>query len=131
MESNWNELTLMEEKLNSLEASEPASCEEFSFRVNTVREVIRPMYRAISFAAKLSGDPAKSAEHWACFIKVADFALRILKGAREKFPHCGAPELFDMALEYRHAAKVKLDQSIEDEACSKIQIPNGLFQTNS
>ena len=121
----------MKQKLASLNPDEEGSSQEFRLRVDAIRDVLRHTYRAIAFAAKRSGDSTESIKLWSCFIQTADVALELLKEAKGKFPNCGSPELYDLALDYRLAASERLHQNREDEACGKIPAPKGLFPSVS
>ncbi len=54
----------------------------------------------------------------------------MLKAWKDIYPHCGTPELYDLALDYKIAAQERLTENMQDAEWLKNNpaAPNGLFQ---
>ena len=60
-----------------------------------------------------------------------DLALNALRSLKEKFPYCGTPELYDLALDYKLVADERYQENLRDSECLSLKIPENLFPKRS
>ena len=74
---------------------------------------------------------AESGELWKQMYELCDKALIVLKAQKERFPHCGTPDLYDLALDFKLASDRRYRENLEDSECPQTTIPKGLFPKTS
>ncbi len=80
------------------------SCMQFGQHVRNVQAAIIHTFQIISYAAIREPEPGKAALMWKAMNDLCDHALRTLKHLKDVYPNCGAPELYDLTLDYKSAA---------------------------
>jgi hypothetical protein len=103
----------------------------FTLHVTAIHALILHTYQVTAYAALKEPDADKAANLWKQFLEICDLAIRGLKVAKEKFPHCGTPDLYDLALDYRCAAAERYRQNSQDAECAQKVLPKGLFPSKS
>jgi hypothetical protein len=53
--------------------------------------------------------------------------LASLAKLKDKYPDCGAPELYDVVLDYKLACDKRYRGALEELACQKTEFPKGLL----
>lgn len=96
-----------------------------------VKSVIIHTYKIVSFAAIKEENPGKSAELWKGMAALCNLALEALKGLKETRPQCGTAELYNLVLDYKLASDKRYLSNMQDAEWAKIQIPQGLFPSQS
>jgi hypothetical protein len=108
-------------------APETVSCEEFRTRVRNVQASIINGYQLVALASIQTPDPAEAASMWKEMSGLCENALRALRSLKTKFPDCGAPELYDLTLDYKAEADKRYYQNLQDSECARTPVPEGLF----
>ena len=117
----------MERVGKALDPSMEDSCAKFGRMVSIVQSALVHTYGIFTFAAVREKDPKQAAILWESMSDFCDVALNALKSLKEKFPHCGTPEVYDMALDYKLASEERYTQNLRDSECLILPIPAGLF----
>ena len=107
------------------------SCAKFGKHVITVQAALMHTYRIVTFVAVHEKNPAQAAALWKQMGEFCDHALGALKSLKERFPKCGTPELYDLALDYKIGSDERYQQNLRDSECQKQAIPAGLFPKKS
>ncbi len=76
--------------------------------------------------ATLDGEPTVS-KIWRQMSGLCSHTLQALTGLKEKYPYCGRPALYDLALDYKLASDKRYREVMEEMACQKMEFPKGLF----
>jgi len=97
----------------------------FGKHVANVQAAVIHTYQLTAWRAIRKSDPKEAATLWKEMADLCDAALIVLKELKEVYPHCGTPELYDLALDYRNEAQKRYYQNLEDSECQTI--PVGLF----
>jgi hypothetical protein len=97
---------------------------EFTSLIHNVQAAVVHTYQMSAFASVQEPDPKKAAMIWKEMMDYCESALTVLKDLKDKYFCCGAPELYDLVLDYRGEAQKRYYQNLQDSEC---QIPPGLF----
>lgn len=117
----------MERVGRELDPSVHNSCQKFGVKVSEVQSALVHTYGIVAFLAVREKNPKQAAALWKDMSDFCDVALTALKGMKERFPHCGTPELCDLALDYKIASDERHTQNLRDSECLDQAIPVGLF----
>ena len=128
---NRCQIAEMEKKGKELDPAQYGSCEKFSHYVRNVQAAIIHTYQITAFWALRESEPEKAALLWRQMSDFCDSALAVLKVLKDIFPGCGAPELYDLTLDYKIETDKRWHQNLEDSECAKTPIPEGLFPKKS
>jgi hypothetical protein len=109
------------------DGTSPAACDAFARQVRLVEGIVVQTYGMAAALARKAGDLDEAAEVWRKTSAFCQSALEALAGLRDKFPHCGTAELYDLVLDYKLAADQRYRGIQEEIACQKLDIPKGLF----
>jgi hypothetical protein len=112
---------------DALDPQDTDSCSQFGNRVFAVQAALVQTYRIIAHVATREAAPDQAAELWRQMEEFCDQTLNALRKLKAKFPYCGTPQLYDLALEYRLAASKRYQQNLQDAECLQDPIPAGLF----
>ncbi len=112
---------------STLDPSLEDSCEKFGRKVSIVQAALVHTYGIVAFAAVREKNPEQAVILWETMSAFCDVALIALKSLKEKFPHCGTPEVYDLALDYKLASEERYTQNLRDSECLNKAIPVGLF----
>lgn len=110
-----------------LEPGDADSCRIFAKEVAKVETVLKQTYKAAALMARRTETPEQEAEVWRRMEEFAGVVIDTLKQLTEVFPHCGTPELYNLALDYRLAADKRLANISESIQCHGLPMPEGLF----
>jgi len=121
----------MEKVGKALNPENRAACELFGHQVKNVEAALIHTYRLVSYVAVNQESPAKAAELWKSMGEFSDLAINALRDIKGQFPYCGAPELYDLALDYKLAAEERYQQNTRDSECLSLKIPTNLFPKKS
>ena len=105
----------------------PGACAAFSEEVRQVEALVRHTYALAAHLARKTGSLEEVATFWKEMSKLCDVALGVLRGLRDRYPYCGTPELYDLTLDYKHAADERFNRVKEELAWATTEIPKGLF----
>jgi len=127
---NRQQLEAMQKAGEKLRPEHEDSCRAFGVAVRNVQAALIHTYQLVAALAIRESDPRKAAESWRCMNEFCDQALSMLKAWKDVYPHCGTPELYDLALDYKIAAQERLTENMQDAEWLKNNPapPNGLFQ---
>ncbi len=117
----------MEKLGESLDPQQPGACEKFGAQVAGVHAALVHTYRIVSFVGVRTENPKIAAQYWKRMGEFCDLALSALKTLKEKFPYCGTPAVYDLALDYKLASDERYNQNILDSECLNLEIPTDLF----
>ena len=117
----------MEKLGKQLDPKAETSCKVFGVQVRKVQAAVIHTYQITAFASLREADPALAATLWKSLMEFCENALRVLQSLKDLYPYCGAPELYDLALDYRSEAEKRYHQNLQDSECVKMQPPAGLF----
>ena len=102
-----------------------AQCVAFNLCVRNVQAAVIHTYQLTAFASLQEPDPGKAAVLWKEMSKFCESALVVLRSLKDSYPYCGAPELYDLALDYRSEAERRYADNQQDSECANP--PAGLF----
>ena len=108
-------------------ADVPGGAAAFARQVRIVEGVVVQTYAAAASLARKAGDLEEVAEIWSGMSAFCQSALQTLSGLKDKHPNCGAPELYDLVLDYKLACDKRHNGVMEEIACQKTEFPKGLF----
>src|SRR5580704_16711637 len=91
------------EKAAALEI-EPATSDQFHQLVRNAECAVVHTYQVTAFAAIQESDPQKVSTLWKDMVDFCDSALKALKELNNKYPTCGASEVYNVTLDYRAQA---------------------------
>ncbi len=117
----------MEKAGRELDPAKYGSCTTFAIHVRNVQAAVIHTYQLTAFASLREPDAKKASLLWKNMSSFCGDALKVLGLLRDVYPHCGTPELYDLALDYRAEAEKRYYQNMEDSECAKTPIPKGLF----
>ena len=101
------------------------SCQAFSDHVRGVEAAVIHTYQITAYRAVREPDPGDAAKHWKQMVEFCENALVVTAALRAKFPTCGTPELYNLALKYRAEAEKRFHQNLRDSEVGSP--PDGLF----
>ena len=117
---------------SELDAAEEQSCVIFSMLVEGLDETLRRTYQAAAEAARNADHLSEASTVWDKVGAFADDILTVLASLKELYPHCGTPQLYDLALDYKLASQQRSADSKEEASClNENRIPAGLFPAMS
>jgi hypothetical protein len=105
----------------------PGACEAFTRQVRIVEGILVQNYGIAAAMAKKAEDLDEVAEIWTAMSVFCRTALASLASLKHKYPYCGTPALYDMALDYKLACDKRYKGAMEELACQKTEIPKGLL----
>lgn len=117
----------MEEAARNLDPSLPDSCIQFGHLVRNVQAAILHTYQLAAHAAIREEAPAKAASLWKEMDDLCDMALKSLEDLKDVYPNSGTPQLYDLALDYKNAARQRYTENLEDAQCPTNLLPSRLF----
>src|SRR4051794_31246434 len=117
----------MEKFGETLDPQSPESCANFGRYVSGVQAALVHTYRIVAYVAVREESPKQAAAHWRKMSEFCDLALEALKNLKDKFPYCGTPAVYDLALDYKIASEERYTENIRDSECLNLAIPQGLF----
>jgi len=115
----------MQKAGQDLVPDEFGASDAFAEHVRNVQGAVLHTYQITAFAAVRERDPKRAAERWKEMVKFCDAALEAARILKDRFPRCGTPELYDLALDYRSQAEKRFYQNLQDSECPSP--PEGLF----
>ena len=117
------------ERLGVLESGpgQPDAGAAFSRQVRILEGILVQNYGVAATLARKADDLQEVAEIWNCMSLFCQTVLQSLAGLKEKHPQGAAPELYDLALDYKLACDKRTKGALEEIACQKTEFPKGLF----
>ena len=104
-----------------------AACLAFTGQVRLVEGAIRQTYREAVAMARRAADATELAEIWQRMGGFCRVALQALAALKDRYPHGGAAELYDLTLDYKIACDERHAEVMEEIACQSRKFPAGLF----
>jgi hypothetical protein len=117
----------MEKVGRALNPENPRSREAFGHQVRKVQAALIHTYGLVAYVAVYQKSPNDAAKLWHFMGEFCGLAINALRDLKERFPYCGAPELYDLALDYKLAADERYQQNVRDAECLTLKIPPNLF----
>jgi hypothetical protein len=105
----------------------PGACEAFSCQVRVVEGLLIQSYRIAVALAKKTEDLPEVAEIWRQMSSLCNLTLEALASLKDKYPYCGTPQLYDLALDYKLACDKRQRGIMEELTCQSADFPKGLF----
>jgi len=105
----------------------PEACIAFTRQVNMGEGIVLQTYKVSATLARKTDDLGEVAEIWSKMSQFCHCALQVLAGLKDKYPHCGTNELYDLVLDYKLAADKRYKGVSEELACQKTEFPKGLL----
>ena len=121
----------LEKAGQKLDPDAPGACEEFGRHVKKVEAALIHTYGLVAHIALYQESPAEAAQLWKQMGEFCAVTLIVLRQMKERFPHGGTPELYDLALDYKILADEKYQQNLRDSECLNLKIPEKLFPKQS
>lgn len=104
------------------------ACEAFGKQVQLLEGAVIQCYKIAAVVARKSADLTEVAQVWERMSRFCQLALEVLRSLKDKYPHCGTEQLYDLVLDYKLAADKRLKAVQEEIECEKRSaIPSGLF----
>ena len=113
-------------EIEALERAEGAG-EVFARRVRELEGAVIGLYQEAVGLARHAERVEEAASVWNSLSRYCQAALQALTRLREKYPEAGAPEVYDLILDYKLAADKRHRQLLEDLACQQTPLPPGLL----
>ena len=114
----------------TLDPSNQESCEAFKKRVMAVQSALVFRYAISAHLSIQEKSPEKAANLWKEMATFCEDAIKVLWKLKNLYSACGAPELYNLALDYRQQAQERYQLNLEDSQC-QTPIPKGLFPNPS
>jgi hypothetical protein len=108
-------------------ADVPGAGAAFSRQTRVVEGVVTQTYAVAASLARKAEDLEEVAEIWRRTGEFCQSALQRLAKLKEKYPHCGAPELYDLVLDFKLACEKRHKGVLEEQACLSTDFPKGLL----
>lgn len=108
-------------------ADVPGACAAFSRQTRVVEGVVTQTYAIAASLARKAEDLNEVAEIWRRTGEFCQSALQRLTKLKDKYPKCGAPELYDLVLDYKLACDKRHKGVMEEQACLTMDFPKGLL----
>jgi hypothetical protein len=105
----------------------PNAGDAFSHQVKLVEGALRQTYREAAALARRTSDLEEVKELWSQMSAFCGAAIRALTSLKGKFPTCGTPQLYDLALDFKLAADKRHRDVLEEISCQNQELPKGLF----
>ena len=105
----------------------PGACEAFTRQVKIVESILIQTYGLGTALAKRAEELREVAEIWNGMSSFCNVAFQALSSLKDKFPYCGTPQLYDLALDYKLACDKRHRGVLEEIACQSTEFPKGLF----
>jgi hypothetical protein len=112
-------------QISDLKNAVPTDCVDFYRRARNAEAAVIHTYQLTAHASLREADPLKAANLWKDMVKFCESILVILKDLRQKYPGCGASEVYNVTLDYRVEAHKRYFQNLQDSECQTI--PEGIF----
>jgi hypothetical protein len=107
---------------NSLDA-----CEIFTKQVRIVEGLLIQTYGIAAEFSKRAADLQEIADIWSSMAMFCNVVLQTLSLLKDKFPYCGTPQLYDMALDYKLECDKRFRGVLEEVSCQRVEIPKGIL----
>jgi len=107
--------------------NQPGAYEAFSRQVRQVENAIVHTYSLAAVVTRKTSNLSEIVEVWRLMGQLCQFALRVLAELKNKYPNCGAPELYDRVLDYKLACDKRFKGASEELACQTTDLPKNLF----
>ena len=120
-------LDQMREASSHVDPSDEAASNAFARQVSTVEAVLKQTWRAAALLAKRAANCEEAAGIWRGMSDYANQVMIVLSALKDRHPHCGTPELHNLALDYKVAAERRYQQNLEATVCQKTPLPEGLL----
>jgi hypothetical protein len=105
----------------------PGASETFSKQVRLIEGVLTQTYGVATAIARKTADLKEVAEIWELMGLFCNSVLHTLAALRHKFPSCGTPQLYDLALDYKLACDKRYKGVLEERTCLTMEFPKGLL----
>ena len=110
-----------------LDANTRGACEAFSKQVRLLESCLVQTYAVAASIARKSDDLLEVSQIWDRMRQFCTKVLQVLTGLKDKYPDCGTPELYDLALDYSLACTKRHHNTLDELACQTTPLPKGLF----
>jgi len=105
----------------------PGAGEVFRRQVRLVESVLVQTYGLGASVARKAESLEEAAVVWRDTSALCNGVLAVLTELRHRYPDCGAPQLYDLALDYKLAADKRSKEVQEEIECQKHPLPPGLL----
>jgi hypothetical protein len=105
----------------------PGASEVFRRQARLVESVLVQTYGLAASVARKAEALEEAAAVWRETSLLCNGVLAALSELRHRYPDCGAPQLYDLALDYKLSADKRFKEVQEEIACQKHPLPPGLL----
>jgi hypothetical protein len=103
------------------------ACAAFTHQVGLVEGTVVQTYGIAAAFTRKAEDLSDVSDVWKTMSQFCQTALEVLLKLKDKYPHCGTPQLYDVVLDYKLAADKRYRGAIEEAECQKMDFPKGLL----
>lgn len=128
---NRERIAEMEKKARELDPTLEESNAIFAAQVRTIETCLKYSWFAFVTLARRMADPEGQCELWKRASEVCDEIIKAMQAVKRQFPHCGTPELYDLALDYKNAALERYELNVETLRWKDRPMPPQLFPAQS
>lgn len=121
----------MNRTAEQLDPTNQNSCWAFTRCVISCETALKQMYRASVLLAKEAEGDVAEAQIWKQMVVYADGAIQTLAKFEQRYPDCGTPGLYNLALDYRIAAQERFEASLSAKECQTNPVIARLFPQTS
>ena len=107
------------------------TCKVFSKTVKTLEGNLRHTYGLMANATRKTESLEEIAEIWQMMRNYCAVILKAVQDLVERFPHCGTPELHNLALDYWLACDERHREAEGEIACQQKAFPKAIFPKTS
>ena len=109
------------------DGSSDEACAAFSRQALFVEASVRQTYEHIARLARRADSIDEVVEIWRKMGSFCQSALQVLAGVKDKYPNCGAGQLYDLVLDYKLACDDRANRALEEKECLKMEFPKGIL----
>lgn len=109
------------------ETESQGACAAFTRQVRLLEGVVVHTYGVAATLARRAEDLREVAEIWRRMSHFCQETLSSLGGLKDQYAACGTPELYDLVLDYKLASDKRHKGVLEEIACQKTDLPEGLL----
>ncbi len=106
----------------------PEACTAFKKQVFIVEGVVQQIYRSVASMSRKTETLSDIADMWEKMGRFCDVALETLRALKDRYANCGAPELYNLVLDYKLACDKRYKGVLEEISClDRGSLPTQLF----
>src|SRR5207248_1344907 len=104
-------------------ATTAEASQTFANHVRLLDGTLRQTYREAAALAKRTEDLQEIAEIWSRMSSFCKRALEAVGSFKDRYPECGTPQVYDLALDYKLACDKRHRGVLEEIECQSTEFP--------